>query len=86
MKNYQVRLADGVHATLREIAEARDVSIADLVRESLEVYAVAYFYAQEGKQLFWEDPDGKRAEVLIPGLTVDGARRRHAIAAGVSER
>ena len=71
MKNLQVRLSDEVHETLQEIARERQTSLADIVRESLEVYGMGVMYAKEGKHLVWEDPiSGRRAELLIPGLTM----------------
>ncbi len=77
MKNYQMRLSDEVHTTLKEIAEERGVSIADLMRESLELFVIADIYAKEGKRLFWEDTDnGTRAEVLLPGFTLRRMRDR----------
>lgn len=77
MKNFQVRLADEVYEAIKEIAESRSTSIADVIRESLETYAISCLYAQEGKRLVWEDPSsGERAEVLIPGLALRNLRQR----------
>lgn len=77
MKNFQIRLADEVYEAIKEIAEERKTSIADVVRESLELYAIASTYAREGRCLMWEDPRTKeRAEVLIPGFTMRRLRAR----------
>jgi hypothetical protein len=77
MKSFQVRLSDDVYEAIRGIAEARNTSLADVIRESLESYAIGCSYAEEGKQLFWEDPKtGTRAEIVIPGFTVRRLRPR----------
>lgn len=71
MKNVQVRLADEVHETLKILSQIRGISLADVVREALEVYTISIAYAQEGKRLMWEDPKtGEKVEVRIPGLLV----------------
>jgi len=77
MKNFQVRLADEVYDAIKEIAEERHTSIADVIRDSLEAYAISCVYAREGRRLFWEDlGSGERAEVLIPGLALRNLRQR----------
>ena len=77
MKNFQIRLADEVYEAIKEIADERKTSIADVIRESLEVYAIACTYAREGGGLVFEDPrTHEGAEVLIPGLTMRGLRVR----------
>jgi hypothetical protein len=77
MKNFQIRLSDEVYEAIKDIADERKTSIADVIRESLEVYAIASTYAREGRRLFWDDPrTGERAEVLIPAFTMRGLRAR----------
>jgi hypothetical protein len=90
MKNFQIRLADEVYEVIKEIADERKTSIADVIRESLELYAIASTYAKEGRSLIWEDPRTReRAEVLIPGFTmrrllarVDEGKERTAATSG----
>lgn len=75
MKSFQVRLSDETHDVLAEMARDRKTSLADVVRDSLEVYSIASMFAREGRRLYWDDPrTGERAEVLIPGLMM---RRMH---------
>lgn len=75
MKNFQVRLADEVHETVKAIAEERSISIADIIREALEIYTVGVAYAEEGKRLVWEDPKtGEKLQILIPGF-ISAARK-----------
>jgi hypothetical protein len=70
MKNFQIRISDEIHRTLRQIAKARRISIADVVREALEIYAIGVIYSQEGKNLVWEDPKtGDKIQLLIPGFS-----------------
>lgn len=77
MKNFQVRLADDVFEAVKEVAEARSTSIADVIRESLETYVINCVYAREGRRLMWEDPaTGEKAEVIIPGFSLRGLRQR----------
>ena len=77
MKNFQIRLADEVYDTVKEIAESRHTSIADVIRESLEAYAIGCLYAQEGRRLVWEDPQtGEKAEVIVPGFSLRNLRQR----------
>ena len=77
MKSFQVRPSDDVYEVMKDIAETRSTSLADIIRESLESYAIGWHYAEEGKRLFWEDAKtGERAEVLIPGLSARRLRRR----------
>ena len=62
---------------LKEVALDRGVSIADVIREALEVYGIGLAYAQDGKRLIWEDPaSGSRTEVLIPGFSARFAPRQ----------
>jgi len=78
MKSLQIRLAEEVHEAVKAIALSRNTSIADVIRESLEIYVIGYNYASEGKRLIWEDPsNGERAELLIPGFTRQSVRQRH---------
>ena len=70
MKKFQVRLSDEVHGHLKRIAEYRNISIADIIRQALEIYVVGVVYALEGKQIVWEDEEtGEKTELLIPGFT-----------------
>jgi hypothetical protein len=70
MKNFQIRLGDQVYDILLDAAKRRRISVADVIREALEIYAIGIDYAEQGKKLFWEDPaKGEKAEVLIPGFT-----------------
>lgn len=71
MKNFMVRLSDEVHETIRDMAAARGISVADVIRQSLEVYVIGAEYAREGKRLVWEKRDSsEKVEVLIPGFNV----------------
>lgn len=75
MNHIHVALEDEVHETVKALAEERKVSIADILREALEIYAVGLAYAEDGKRLVWEDGQtGNKLEVLIPGF-VDAKRR-----------
>lgn len=77
MKNFQMRVSDDIYEAIKEIADSREESVADVVRESLEAFVIGTLYAREGKRLFWEDPaNGNRAEVLIPGFTIRKFRER----------
>jgi hypothetical protein len=77
MKNFQMRLSDEVYEAIKEIADERDTSIADIIRESLQVYVIGTEYARDGRTLLWEDPStGTRTELLIPGFTVRNLRQR----------
>jgi hypothetical protein len=77
MKNFQIRLADEVYEAIKELAGERKTSIADVIRESLELYAIQSTYAREGRRLMWEDEEtGDRTEVLIPGFTMRRFRAR----------
>lgn len=75
MKNFQIRLADDVYDEIKAIAQERQTTIADVVRQSLELYAIGALYARQGKRLMWEDArTGDRTDLLIPGLTVRALR------------
>ena len=77
MKTFQMRLADEIYEAIKEIADERRTTVADVIREGLEAYAIGAFYAREGRSLFWEDPrTGERAEVMIPGFTFRRLRER----------
>jgi hypothetical protein len=77
VKAFQMRLSDELHAAIKEIADERDTTVADVIRESLETFAIGVCYAQEGKRLYWEDPKtGERAEVLVPGYTLRSMKER----------
>ena len=70
MKTFPVRLADQVHKEIKLLAEKRGISIADVVREALEIYSLGASFAEQGNRLTWEDPkSGEKFEVLIPGYT-----------------
>ena len=70
MKSFQIRISDEIHRTLTEIAKARQISIADVIREALEIYSIGIVYTQEGKNLVWEDPkSGEKIQLLIPGFS-----------------
>jgi hypothetical protein len=80
MKSFQVRLSSDVYDVVKEMAEERNTSIADIIRDSLEARAIAAAYVREGKRLYWEDPRTKeRVEILIPGLSMRAIRRRRAV-------
>lgn len=69
-KNVQLRLSSDIHATLLYVAKMCSVSLADVVREALQVYLMHFHYTRQGKQLMYEDPETKnRVEVKIPGFT-----------------
>jgi predicted transcriptional regulator len=71
MKSFQVRLSDEVYEAVADIAKMRETSIADVIRESLEIYTIGVSYALEGKRLTWEDPaTGEKAQVLIPAFAI----------------
>ncbi len=79
MKNFQIRLADEVYEAIKQLADERKTSIADVIRESLELYAIQSTYAREGRRLMWEDEEtGDKTEVLIPGFTMRQFRARQA--------
>lgn len=67
-KNLQIRLRPRAHEQVKRIAERRERSIADTIREAIEVYAINLTYAAKGQPLFWEDNDGNKTMVLIPGF------------------
>ena len=67
-KNLQIRLGPQAHEQVRRIAERREKSIADTIREAIEIYAINLAYAAKGQPLFWEDKDGQKTMVLIPGF------------------
>ena len=70
MKTFPVRLTDEVHEAIKLLAQNRGISIADVVREALEIYSVGVSFAEQGKRLTWEDAgSGEKIEVLIPGFT-----------------
>jgi hypothetical protein len=72
MKNLQVRIADDPYEILKELAEERNSSVSDIVRNALEIYALGSAYARQGKRLFWEDTISKeKVELLIPGFTAN---------------
>lgn len=66
MKNVQLRLSDEVHQQIVEAAAGRP--LADLIRRALEYYLIVGQYAREGRRLFYEDANGQRVEVRIPGI------------------
>lgn len=69
-KNVQVRFADKSYEALKTLAQSKGVSMADILRDAVEVYAIAHNYSKGGKKLFWEDEEkGEKAELVIPGLT-----------------
>lgn len=67
-KNLQIRLGPQAHETVKRIAERREKSVADTIREAIEVYAINLAYAAKGQPLFWEDKNGQKTMVLIPGF------------------
>lgn len=70
-KNLQVRLADGVYRAIKAIAEERETTVTEVIRQALEVYSLGFKYAQQGRRLVWEDSStGEKAELLIPGLGI----------------
>jgi hypothetical protein len=70
-KNLQIRLGPQAHEQVKRLAARREKSIADTIREAIEVYAINLMYASQGKPLFWEDENGNKTKVLIPGFNVD---------------
>ena len=70
LRNIQIRVDPMLHETLKDVAQRKGMSIADSIREALQLYLISIAYADEGKQLMWEDPKtGMKTEVLIPGIT-----------------
>jgi hypothetical protein len=49
---------------MKAIAEERNTSLADGIREALEIYAIGVAYAEQGKRLVWED---ENTAGIIPG-------------------
>jgi hypothetical protein len=85
MKNFQIRLSEEVHAAVSEIAEERSSSIAEVIRDAIETFAISCVYAREGRRLVWENPEtGERTEVLMPGLALHQLRpkSRQTVATG----
>jgi hypothetical protein len=73
MRNFQVRLADQVHEDMKAIAEEREISIADVVREALEIYVAGVAYSEQGRKLVWTNENtGERTELLIPAFLRSG--------------
>jgi len=72
-KNLQIRLGPQAHEQVKRLAELREKSITDTVREALEVYAINIAYAQKGQPLFWVDAEGNRTMVLIPDFNAPAA-------------
>lgn len=86
MKNVQVRLADGVYETLKDVARLRGLTLADVVRDAFEVYAICVAYAQEGKRLMWEDAGtGDKVEVRIAGVFPGEKKQSRVSARGVRQ-
>ena len=70
LKLVQVRLGEAVHKGLEEIARDEGVSITDILRKSIQFYAIGRNYRKEGKTLVFLNPkSGEKVEVLIPGIT-----------------
>jgi hypothetical protein len=67
-KNLQIRLGPQAYEQLKRIAARREKSIADTIREALEVYAISLAYAERQQPLYWSDKDGNKTMVLIPGF------------------
>ncbi len=75
VKNVQIRLSSQIHELLQEEAHSRRMSLADAVREALEVYLIHCAYSEEGKQLLYEDPKtGNRVEVVLPSSATGRGR------------
>lgn len=68
-KNIQLRLTNKNYEGLQRIAKEEGTTIADIVRQAIIIRAIAHNYQKEGKALMWEDKDGLRVELLIPGIT-----------------
>jgi hypothetical protein len=72
-KNLQIRLGPQAYEQVKRIAERREKSIADTIREAIEVYAINLAYAERQQPLFWVDNDGNKTMVLIPGFNTSAA-------------
>ena len=69
LKNFQVRVSDELHTQLNELAKERSRSMADILRESIEIYTLLYNFSKEGHKLYTENPDStERKEIIIPSL------------------
>jgi Ribbon-helix-helix protein, copG family len=69
LKNIQLRLTPDVHEAIKDIAQERGMTIADLIREALQFYQLNLVYMENGKRLYYQDPvTGDRVEVIPPGL------------------
>ena len=76
MKNVQVRFSDDLYKGLERLSKEEGAALADVVRKSIQLYAIAAHYRKEGKVLLWEDrTTGERVELVIPGITLSEARQ-----------
>ena len=68
---FQIRLKDDLFDEVRRIAKEQEATMADVVRQSIDFYAISTMFARDGRRLLWEDPVTKaRTDVMIPGLTL----------------
>lgn len=73
-RSLQLKLGPPAYAMVKHLAEMRQKTIAEIIREALEIYSIGITYAAEGKQLVWEDrKTGEKTIVLIPGFTAPPA-------------
>lgn len=69
MKNFQVRLPDPMHADLKAEADRCQVSLADLIREAVELRQTLRALLAGGGRLLHEQGNKERVALIIPGLT-----------------
>jgi hypothetical protein len=69
-RNVQLRVESDLYETLKDVARRKGTSIAECIREALQLYLISIAYSDDGRQLMWTDPaTGQNTEVLIPGIT-----------------
>jgi hypothetical protein len=81
MKSFQLRLNDETYETIADLADRRESSIADVIRNALELFAIADHYSSEGQRLYFEDRvTGEKTQLVIPGLRRPKRREERALA------
>jgi len=86
VKNFQVRLPDRLHSAVAGLAAEREISIADIIRESLELHILLGDHFKNGSRIFAENVRGERSEILILGISHDRDRRMERAADDVDPR
>jgi len=66
-KSLQVRLADDTHERMHQIARNQGISLANVLRNALEVHRILRGLRLEGKRIFFEKEGEHRVEIVIPG-------------------